>query len=201
MDETRDREPLDWLVRVYTPAWLDLAGLSTEAQVLRDLRPIVDLTAAKDAGSAVRAAKIRAHQAWNDIWSGEDNVWIAARADVSAAAADALRATPGPRIATNVATVIWNPGGGTHWVSLGGDVMGTSMAAAGVAALIVAKAAARTAAINVAGDAAWESKWSRLQEAAWTAGRVAAVAAAKDKLATVTTFFKLGNTPWVPLAT
>ena len=33
-DEARSYLALDWLIRTYTPAWLDLAGLSDHAQAL-----------------------------------------------------------------------------------------------------------------------------------------------------------------------
>ncbi|MGH9005930.1 MAG: hypothetical protein ACRDYV_22620, partial [Acidimicrobiia bacterium] len=46
LDEARSYMALDWLVRTYTPAWLDLAGLTEPARALRDLRRIVDLAAA-----------------------------------------------------------------------------------------------------------------------------------------------------------
>src|SRR5215207_8200100 len=45
-DEARSYLALDWLIRSFTPAWLDLAGLSDEAQSLRDLRQIADLASA-----------------------------------------------------------------------------------------------------------------------------------------------------------
>lgn len=64
-DETRSYLALDWLIRTYTPAWLDLAGLTAEAQELRDLRRIVDLVAAQQAGPVVRAAQEKAAAAWD----------------------------------------------------------------------------------------------------------------------------------------
>ena len=42
-DEARSFLALDWLVRTYTPAWLDLAGLSVEASALREHPPITDM--------------------------------------------------------------------------------------------------------------------------------------------------------------
>lgn len=54
LDEARGFLALDWSIRIHTPAWLDLAGLVAEAQALRDLRQIVDLASAQDAGPAVR---------------------------------------------------------------------------------------------------------------------------------------------------
>ena len=56
LDETRGYMALDWLIRTWTPVWLDLAGLSEEAMALRNLRRIVDLVAATDAGPIVRQA-------------------------------------------------------------------------------------------------------------------------------------------------
>src|SRR6266568_4984158 len=49
-DETRGYIALDWLIRTYTPTWLDLAGLTAEAGALRDLRRISDLAAAPHRG-------------------------------------------------------------------------------------------------------------------------------------------------------
>src|SRR5258708_1432554 len=46
-DETRGYIALDWLIRTWTPAWLDLAGLTAEAAALRDFRRIADLAAAQ----------------------------------------------------------------------------------------------------------------------------------------------------------
>jgi len=60
LDETRSYMALDWLIRTYTPAWLDLAGLTAEATALRDLRRIVDLVAAQQAGPVVRDAQQKA---------------------------------------------------------------------------------------------------------------------------------------------
>jgi len=77
LDEARSFIALDWLIRTYTPAWLDLAGLTAEATALRDLRRIVDLVAAESAGPVVRDARTKA---------------AAARAAAGAAAGAAARA-------------------------------------------------------------------------------------------------------------
>lgn len=55
-DEARAYLALDWLIRTYTPAWLDLAGLTVEAQALRGLRRIVDRAAGAAAWAAAGAA-------------------------------------------------------------------------------------------------------------------------------------------------
>jgi hypothetical protein len=47
LDDARRYMALDWLIRTYTPAWLDLAGLTADAAVLRDFARIDDLAAAE----------------------------------------------------------------------------------------------------------------------------------------------------------
>ena len=95
-DETRGYIALDWLIRTYTPAWLDLAGLTAEATTLRDLRRIADLVAAQAAGPAVREASSRAAAAGD---AAGDAAWDAARAAARAAAGDAARAKLAPTVA------------------------------------------------------------------------------------------------------
>ncbi len=60
LDVTRSYMALDWLIRTWTPTWLDLAGLTDEATALRNLRRIVDLVAAQQAGPVVRDAQVKA---------------------------------------------------------------------------------------------------------------------------------------------
>ena len=80
LDEARSYLALDWLIRTYTPAWLDLAGLTESAAELRALRRIADMTAAAAAGPVVRDAQMKAAAAW-----------AAARAAAGAAAGAAAR--------------------------------------------------------------------------------------------------------------
>ena len=63
---------VDWLVRVYTAAWLELAGLAAHASAFRALTPIVDMTSAEASKEATRAARA----AWAD---GRAAAWDAAR--------------------------------------------------------------------------------------------------------------------------
>jgi hypothetical protein len=102
LDETRSYMALDWLIRTYTPAWLDLAGLTAEATALRDLRRIVDLVAAQEAGPVVRAAGGKARAAWvaarvaarvaawDAAWVA---AWVAAGVAARVAAWEALKPT------------------------------------------------------------------------------------------------------------
>jgi hypothetical protein len=56
-EEQRAYLALDWLMRVHTPAWLDLVpALAPHAVALRALPEIVDLTTAGQAGDMVEAA-------------------------------------------------------------------------------------------------------------------------------------------------
>jgi hypothetical protein len=64
-DEARVYLALDWLVRTYTPAWLELAGLTAAARSLRDLDRVVDPVTARSAAPVVRAACDRALE-WRD---------------------------------------------------------------------------------------------------------------------------------------
>jgi hypothetical protein len=63
---------VDWLVRIYTAAWLELAGLAAHASALRALTPIVDMGSAEASKKATKAARA----AWDD---GKAAAWAAAR--------------------------------------------------------------------------------------------------------------------------
>lgn len=100
-DEARSYLALDWLVRTYTPAWLDLAGLTNEAAVLRAHRPITNTASAKSAHTLTVAARdVAAFIAgpavsW-DVWASGRNVtegaaWVAAWVATRNAPGDAAR--------------------------------------------------------------------------------------------------------------
>jgi len=93
LDEARSYAALDWLIRTWTPAWLDLAGLTAEAAALRELRRIVDRVAAQQAGPVVRQARERAAAAGAAAWAAAGAAaWDAAGAAAWAAAGAAARA-------------------------------------------------------------------------------------------------------------
>jgi hypothetical protein len=143
-DEARSYLALDWLVRTYTPAWLDLAGLTVEAQSLRDLRRIVDQVSAKEAGPVVRAGRAKAYAA-------RDAAWGAA----GAAAGDAA----------------WGAAGDAAWGAAGDAAGDAAWAAAWAAAGDAAGAAAGAAAGDAAGDAAWAAAGDAAWAAAGGAAR------------------------------
>ena len=106
IEELRAYLALDWLIRVHTPAWLDLVpSLAPHAAALRALPEVVDLASAeasKDVVAAARAAvwcaggyaarDAAGYAAWaaaGDVaW---DAVWYAARDAAGYAARDAAR--------------------------------------------------------------------------------------------------------------
>ena len=162
-DETRGYLALDWLIRTYTPVWLDLAGLTTEAQALRDLRRIVDLAAVQSAGLVVREVRVKAAAAWDAAGAAWDAAWDAAGAAAGAArdaAWDAAGAAWAAGDAAGAARDAAWAAGDAAWAA--GDAAGAARDAAG---------AARDAAWDAAG-AAWDAG-----AAAWAAGD-----AARDKL-------------------
>ena len=93
-DEARSYLALDWLIRTYTPAWLDLRPeLADAAAELRSLRRIVDLTAAQSAGPVVRSARDKSYAARAAARAAAgDAAWDAARAAAGDAAWDAAGA-------------------------------------------------------------------------------------------------------------
>ena len=84
VEERRSYMALDWLVRVYTPKFLDLVPtLAPHAKALRDLEEIADLAGAAAAGTLTAAAGDAAR----------DAAWAAARDAAWAAAGEALKPT------------------------------------------------------------------------------------------------------------
>ena len=106
-EETRAWRATDWLVRVQTPAWLRLAGLTDHAQALESCARIVDAATARAeqskidaAGDAARdAARAAAGDAARDAaWAAAGvaagvATWAASRAATTAAAGVALAPT------------------------------------------------------------------------------------------------------------
>ena len=104
-EERRAYLALDWLIRVHTPAWLDLVpSLASHAAALRSLPETVDLTTARAAGATVRAARAAAgYAAWDAAGAA---AWDAARAAAGYAAWDAAGAALRPTVETLQQSVI-----------------------------------------------------------------------------------------------
>jgi hypothetical protein len=138
IEERRSYMALDWLIRVFTPKWLDMVpALHEHTKALRELEEIADMAGAAAAGKRVNAAWAAARAA------ARDAAWDAARAAARdaawAAAGDAAWAAAGDAARAAARDAAW---------AAAGDA---ARAAAGDAAWDAARAAARAA----AGDAAW----------------------------------------------
>ncbi len=84
VEERRSYMALDWLIRVFTPKWLDLVpALHEHTKALRELDAITDMAGAA-AGKRVNTAARAAARA-----AAGDAAWAAARAAAWAAAGDA----------------------------------------------------------------------------------------------------------------
>jgi hypothetical protein len=99
VEERRSYMALDWMIRVFTPKWLDLVPpLHEHAQTLRDMESIADMAGASAAGVKARAARAAARAAARDAaWDAAgaaawDAAGAAARAAAEAAAGAAARA-------------------------------------------------------------------------------------------------------------
>ena len=90
--ERRSLMAADWLVRVNTPAWLRLAGLTTHADALASLPEITSLAQVPSIKGAIEAARVDAAAARAAAWAA---AWAAARA----AAGDAAWAAAGKKLA------------------------------------------------------------------------------------------------------
>jgi hypothetical protein len=81
--KVRSLMALDWLIRVYTPTWLDLAGLKVHAQTLRDLPSIVDAGGVEAAWPVVNRAQSAAIVARQNA-AKDSGDWLAAEAAAGA---------------------------------------------------------------------------------------------------------------------
>jgi hypothetical protein len=89
-DELRAWMCTDWLVRVHTPAWLELGGMKDQADALRSLPPILSTAAARAAQPTIAARDAARDAAWDAARAAaRDAAWDAAWAAARAAAWDA----------------------------------------------------------------------------------------------------------------
>jgi hypothetical protein len=138
----------DWLVRVHTPAWLRLAGLTDEADALANLPDFAKIPSIMGPLNAARGAA--------------EKKWDAAKAAAWDAAGDA--AWDAARDAAGAAT----------WAATGGAAKAAARATAWDAAKAAAKAA-WDAAVATAWDAAvataWDAAGGAARATAWDALR------------------------------
>ena len=113
-DERRSWLAIDWLVRVATPTWLRLAGLTDHADKLTALHPITNTTyaeMARDAAWDARAAAGAARDAAQD--AAGDATRAAAVATRAAQATQAAQAAQAVAWAAQAAWVAWVGAGTT----------------------------------------------------------------------------------------
>jgi hypothetical protein len=156
LDERRGYMALDWVVRVWAPAWLDGAGLTVQAAALRSLRPVTGRAA------AVAAARVALEV---------QQAAYVARAAAQAAAGD----TAGDAARDAVRDAVRDAGGNAVRVAAQVAVW------AAVQAAVDWDAAEWAAARAAARDAAWAAAQAAAEAAAaWAA---AARRPARDALA------------------
>ncbi len=180
LEQRRAVMAADWLIRVHTPAWLRLAGMTSQGSALSSLPEITDFTqcaflipklnAVRADADAIRATA--GAGAWATAGAG---AWAAAGAAVGAAARDAARDALGAaaRDAARAAA------GAAARAAAGAAARAAARAAAGAAARAAEGAAARTAVGAAEGAAALDSAWVAAGAAARTAAGAAVSAAAR----------------------
>ena len=143
-DEVRGWMLTDWMIRVHTPAWLDLAGIKKPAALLRTLHELTDTTGLVAAQAPIDRARTKAAAAWDAARAvAWDTAWAAARAVAWDAAWAAARAAVRDAARAAARAAAWD--------------------AAWDAARAAAWAAAWDAARAVAWDTAWDAAKTKLQ--------------------------------------
>ena len=105
LDEVRGYLALDWLIRVYTPAWLRLVpALTAQADLLAQHPPIVDLETAAHVGDIVREAASQASAAYSAAYSAADSAARSALAPTVDALQDSAISLLGTMIAPKVSS-------------------------------------------------------------------------------------------------
>jgi hypothetical protein len=175
----------DWYIRVQTPAWLRLAGLTTQAEALEAFPEIIDFSAVPSLKPTLGAIRQDAAAAWDAARAAAGDAARAAARDAAWAAAwDAARAAAGDAAGAAAWDAARAAAGDAARAAARAarDAAGdAARAAAGDAARAAARAA--RAAARAAGDAAGA--------AAWDAARAAAGDAARDALAPTLTALQI----------
>lgn len=161
LDQRAGLMAADWLVRVYTPTWLRLAGLHNAAHVLESAAEITSWPALAAIMPRLRDAQEQATAAW-------DAAWYAAGAAARAAAREVAWAAAWD--------AIWE----ATWDAARAAVWAAAREAIEAAARDAARDAAWDAARDAAGEAVWAAAWDAIETTARAAARATAWAAAED---------------------
>ena len=96
LERRRAAMAADWIIRDYTPAWLRLAGLTTQANALAAMPEITDFASCPSLMPTLNAVKKDAAAAWDAAWdAARAAAGDAAGAAAGAAAWAAARAAAG----------------------------------------------------------------------------------------------------------
>ena len=161
-EEVRAWLATDWLVRTFTPVWLDRAGLTEDAAAMRKLEALTSTELAQQAQPIIDAARKKSAAA-------RDASWAAARDASWAAARDAARDAAGDAAGDAARDAARDAAGAAARDAAGAAARDAAWAAAGAAAGDAAGAAAWDAAGDAAGAAAWDAAWAAAWAAAWDA--------------------------------
>jgi hypothetical protein len=165
IEHSRSLMCADWLVRVQTPAWLRLAKLTEQADLLANLPEITSMAQVPSLRGPIEAVRKDAAAA-RDAAGARDAAaaWAAAGAAAWAAAGAAA----------------WDAARDAAWDAAGAAAWAAARAAVGAAVGDAVGDAAGAAARDAAGAAAWAAAGAAARDAAWAAARAAAGAAARD---------------------
>ena len=126
---------LDWLVRVHTPAWLRLAGLAAQADVLAGMAEVTPTTCPSILPTLTAVCS-----------DARAAAWAAARAAARTAAGDAARTAAGDAARAAAWAAARAAARDAAWIAAGAAAWDAARAAAWIAAWAATGAAARDAA-------------------------------------------------------
>jgi hypothetical protein len=132
----------DWLVRVHTPAWLRLAKLTAQAEVLESLPEITSMAQMASSRGTIEAARKDAAAARD---AASDAAWSAACDAAWDAASDAARDAASDAAWSAACDAAWAAARDAAWAAARGAAWAAAGAATGASALAVAWDAARDA--------------------------------------------------------
>ncbi len=144
LEQRRATMSADWLIRVHTVAWLRLAKLDKQADLLASLPEITDFAQCPSLMPALEAVRTDAYAAWD---AARDAAWDAAW--------DAARAAA------------WDAAWAAAWAAAWDAAWDAAWAAGRAAAWDAAWDAARAAAWDAARAAAWDAGRDAARDAAW----------------------------------
>jgi hypothetical protein len=150
LEERRGLMAVDWYIRTHTPAWLELAGLTKQAESLRALPEITATAQMPSLRGPLEAVRDDASAAWSAAWSAAES-----------AAESAAR------------SAAWSAAESAAWSAAESAARSAAWSAAWSAARSAAWSAARSAAWSAARIAARSAAWSAARSAAESAARSA----------------------------